>query len=499
MHIHIIGVSGTGMGALAGLLVEQGHRVTGSDVAFNPPIGPALREWGVQCVSGYGPEHLEPAPDLVVVGNVCRPDNPEARAALDRGLAVTHIAGALQRFALDGTRPLVVTGTHGKTTTTSMATWLLECTGYSPGYLVGGIPSNFGKSFRSARRVLPRAGEGERRSPFVIEGDEYDTAFFEKTAKFLHYQAEVAVVTSIEYDHVDIYSSFDAYCEAFRRLISAIPSSGLVIAHGGDPVVVNLVRESASAEVVWYALEGQAARGAPPHWTVAPAVMGSDGSTFDLFVGGVAAGRVGLPLPGRHNVLNAAAAMAACAHGFGARVPELMRALGSFRGVKRRQELIGVPDGVSVYDDFAHHPTAVSETLRALRTKHPQGRLWAVFEPRSATACRRLHQDAYPNAFEAADAIILAPLGRSGLPAAEALDLERLVEDLRAGGQEATLAGSVDAIVDQLSAMARPGDVVALLSNGAFGGIHGKVLARFAERAGAETQSPLGSQNGVRT
>ena len=479
MHIHIVGVSGTGMGALAGLLVEQGHRVSGSDSAFDPPMGPALREWGVECLPGFNSEHLKLAPDLVVVGNVCRPNNPEAVAAFEQGFEVLHIASALQRFALAGTRPLVVAGTHGKTTTTSMAAWLLQSAGLAPGYLVGGIPGNFGKSFRSARAVLPRAGAAAKARPFVIEGDEYDTAYFEKTAKFLHYRAEVAIITSIEHDHIDIYPTFDAYLAAFRDFIRSIPQSGLIIAHGADSVVVDLVRETARAEVVWYALEGTALPGAPPHWMAAPAVLDATGSTFDLFIGGVAAGRIALHASGRHNILNATAAVAATVQGFGAQLSMVAQGLSTFEGVKRRQELLGVPGGIHVYDDFAHHPTAVRETLRALRAKHPNARLWAVFEPRSATACRRLHQDAYRGAFDDADAVVLAPLGRSGLPPEEQLDLGRLVEALRKSGKPSTLAPSIDAIVDHLETHGLCGDVVALLSNGAFGGIHAKVLDRL--------------------
>src|SRR6187399_3056703 len=234
MRIHVIAVAGTGMGALAGLLAELGHEVTGSDTAFDPPIGPELAAWGVRCLTGFEPAHLEPAPELVVVGNVCRPNNPEARAAIDRGLPVTHIAGALARFALAGSSPLVVAGTHGKTTTTSLAAWLLDRTGFE-------------KSFRPPRalRRLASAPRPERRPPFVIEGDEYDTAFFEKTAKFLHYAPEVAIITSIEHDHVDIYPTLESYLEAFRRFVALVPESGLIVANGADAEVVRVVETHA--------------------------------------------------------------------------------------------------------------------------------------------------------------------------------------------------------------------------------------------------------------
>ncbi len=480
MHVHVVAVAGTGMGALAGLLRELGHEVSGSDVAFDPPMGPALAGWGVRCVPGFRAENLLPAPDLVVVGNVCRKDNVEARAAIDGGLRTTHIAGALREFALAGTSPLVVAGTHGKTTTTALAAWLLDATGREPGFLIGGIPKGLGKSFRAARprRALP-IGTGHavaRRTAFVIEGDEYDTAFFEKTAKFLHYGAEVAIVTSIEHDHVDIYPTLESYVEAFRRFVAGVPEHGLVVAHAGDPLVVEVVSKAARAPVAWYAVGGEPRADVPPHWLAEPAATDASGTSFDLYAGGVMAGRFAVPLPGRHNVRNAVAALAACAQGHGVPLHELAPALARFAGVKRRQDLIGEPRGIRIYDDFAHHPTAVKETLAALRSRHPGARLWAVFEPRSATACRAMHQAEYAAAFGAADRILLAPLGRSNLLPSEALDLGRLARTLSETGKPALACASVDDIIGQLVAEAQPGDVIALLSNGAFGGIHARLL-----------------------
>jgi len=470
------------MGALAGLLAELGHEVTGSDTAFDPPIGPELAAWGVRCLTGFEPAHLEPAPELVVVCNVCRPNNPEARAAIDRGLEVTHIAGALARFGLAGTSPLVVAGTHGKTTTTALAAWLLDRTGFAPGFLIGGLPKGFARGFRAAKapRRLGSAERPTRRTPFVVEGDEYDTAFFEKTAKFLHYAPEVAIITSIEHDHIDIYPTFESYLEAFRRFVALVPSSGLIVANGSDEHVVRVVEAHARAPVAWFALADEPTHGVPPHWLAAPAGSDAKGQAFDLYAGGVACGRLALPLPGRHNLRNAVAALGAAAQGFGARLADLGPALASFPGVRRRQDLIGNPRGTSVYDDFAHHPTAVKETLAALRARHPAGRLLAVFEARSATACRRMHQAEYAESFDAADEILLAPLGRTNLAPEEALDLEELVRDLDARGRQARRYESVDAIVARLGETAREGDVIALLSNGAFGGIHQKVLARLA-------------------
>jgi UDP-N-acetylmuramate: L-alanyl-gamma-D-glutamyl-meso-diaminopimelate ligase len=479
MHIHVIAVAGTGMGALAGLLKELGHDVTGSDVAFDPPMGPALREWGVRLMTGFSPGNLEPKPDLVVVGNVCRPDNPEARAAIDGGLPYTHIAGALERFALSRTSPLVVAGTHGKTTTTALASWLLDKTGFEPGFLVGGLPKGFPRSFRAATTTRRLAGEGHpgRKPPFVIEGDEYDTAFFEKTAKFLHYAPEVAIITSIEHDHVDIYPTLASYLDAFERFVRLVPEHGLIVANGADARVVRVVEQHARAEVAWFALAGEETHGVPPHWLAAPSASDAGGQSFDLFAGGVACGRLALPLPGRHNLKNALAALAAAAQGYGARLADLGPALGSFAGVRRRQDLIGSPRGVLVYDDFAHHPTAVRETLAALRTRHPDARLVVAFEARSATACRRMHQDEYATSFDLADEILLPPLGRTNLPPAEALDLAELVRALGTRGKHAVALPSADAVVPHVAGSAKSGDVVALLSNGAFGGVHQKLLA----------------------
>ncbi|HEX4341394.1 MAG TPA: Mur ligase family protein [Polyangiaceae bacterium] len=483
MRIHVVGVAGAGMGSLAGLLAELGHDVTGSDVAFDPPIGPSLAGWGVGTLKGFHASNLVPAPELVVIGNVCRKDNPEARAAIDGGLPYTHIAGALADLVLGGTRPLVVAGTHGKTTTTALAAWLLDGAGRNPGFLVGGIPANFGRSFRAPRRRLPVAGDtpSAERPPFVIEGDEYDTAFFEKTAKFLHYRAEVAIVTSIEHDHVDIYPTLDSYHDAFRRFIAQIPPSGLVVANAADPVVVELVGNAARADVAWYALEGEPNHGVAPRWLGAMAGSDARATSFDLYAGGVAAGRLSVPLAGRHNVSNSVAAIGAVVEGYGVKIHELARPLSRFAGVKRRQEVLGEPRGITVIDDFAHHPTAVRETLAALRARYAGRRLVAVFEPRSATACRAMHQEQYTESFDAADEVLLAPVGRKGI-ADETLDVERLARDLTLRGKTAAAYPDVDAIVKRLVETATTGDVIALLSNGAFGGIHGRLLTALAGR-----------------
>jgi UDP-N-acetylmuramate: L-alanyl-gamma-D-glutamyl-meso-diaminopimelate ligase len=489
MRVHFIAVAGTGMGALAGLFKAAGHEVTGSDVAFYPPMGPALERWGIALMTGFDPAHLDEArPDLVVIGNVCRPTNPEASHARASGLRTTTMAHALAEHILEGTSPLVVGGTHGKTTTTAIAAWLLHAAGRDPGFLIGGIPKNFDQSFRLGAARAPRrlplaggasntstAGSSTRDPPFVVEGDEYDTAFFEKTPKFWHYRPEVAVVTSIEHDHVDIYPDLASYHAAFRGFVERVPPQGLIVAAAADAAVVDIVSRAARAEVAWFALEGDDTHGQPPHWLAAPVTADANGQTFDLFAGGVFAGRVGMRIPGHHNVRNALAAIASVVQGYRVPLATATAALARFEGVRRRQDLLFEARGVRVYDDFAHHPTAVDETLRALRARHAEGALWAVFEPRSATACRALHQEPYTRAFGSATRVVFAPLGRPDIPAAERLDLDKLTHDLGARGIHAEAAPSVDAIVELIAAGAKPGDTVALLSNGAFGGIYDKL------------------------
>ncbi len=489
MRIFVTAVAGTGMGSLAGLLKELGHDVAGSDVAFDPPMGPALQEWGIRLFEGFEANHLKgeahagQAPEVVVIGNVCRRDNPEAVAAEQLGIKRIHIADALRQFALPGTSPLVVTGTHGKTTTSSLCAHLLSETGLEPGYLIGGVPQSLGRSFRAAgKRRLATSGTqtGKRATPFVLEGDEYDTAFWEKTAKFLHYQADVAIMTSIEHDHIDIYPNWEDYLNAFEKFVAQLPESGLLIAYAGDENVVRMA-QGAPCEVAFYALQGDETHGQPIHWLAAPAQQDSQGTSFDLYAGGVLAGRFLCPLSGAHNLRNATASLAAAAQGYGVPLKALMEPLAHFQGVKRRQELIGTPGGISVYDDFAHHPTAVRETLAGLRARHPQGKMIAIFEPRSATACRRLHQDAYESAFFSASHVIFAPVGRPDLPNHEKLDVPALTaaicqKSAISGGPEARYFTSTDAIVSQVVELAEAGDAIAVLSNGAFDGIHAKLL-----------------------
>jgi len=482
MRVHLVGVSGTGMGALAALLRAAGNDVSGSDVAFDPPVGPMLEALGVRCMRGYDAAHLDGRPDLVVVGNAIRRGNPEAEAAERLGLARASMSGALRERFLERRRALVVAGTHGKTTTSAMCAWLLERAGFEPGWFIGGVPKGLaGAAAIGSTRVRLDRG----RAPFVVEGDEYDAAYWHKQPKFLDYVGvspdDVAIVTSVEHDHIDIYPDVTSYEAAFRTFVRAVPAGGLVVCDAHDPRARGIVERESRARIAWYALEGDDTGSVTPTWLGAPAAFTPDGSqTFDLYVGGSACGRFAMRTPGAHNVRNAVAALAACWEGFGASVADARAHLAAFEGVKRRQDLLGEPGGVRVYDDFAHHPTAVDETLRALRARHPGGALWVAFEPRSATACRGLHQEAYARAFGAADHVLLAPLGRTNVPDGERLDLDRLAREL---GPKASATTSVDDIVARLVGEARPGDTVALLSNGAFGGIHGRIMSGLGRRA----------------
>ena len=452
MRIHLIGIGGTGMSALAALFAERGHRVSGSDTAFDPPVGPYLREIGVECLDGWNAKHLDTNPDVVVVGNVCRRDNVEAQEAMSRGMRTISMPEALRTEVLSKRRPFVVAGTHGKTTTSTLTAYLLRSVGVDAGFFIGGIPSNFDRSSRLGSEGLP----------FVIEGDEYDSAFFEKTPKFWHYQPVSAIVTSIEYDHVDIYPDEDVYLDAFRKFVARIPAGGWLFAWAGDPNVREVVK-TAECQVRFYALDGDDCGDIQPMWLG----MLAPGGSMDLFGGGSLCGRAMLPLIGKHNARNTVAALAMASEAAGAPLDRLIAALPGFRGSKRRQELVGITRNIHVYDDFAHHPTAVKETLAGFRQR-ATGRVIAVFEPRSATASRRLHQELYPDAFAPADVSIIAPVGRSEISADERLDTEAIATSIRARGRQARACSSVDEVVEAAVAAARPDDTIVVMSNGRF-------------------------------
>jgi UDP-N-acetylmuramate: L-alanyl-gamma-D-glutamyl-meso-diaminopimelate ligase len=495
MRIHLVGVSGTGMGQLALLLRDAGHDVSGSDTAFDPPMGPALEAAGIRCQRGFEATHVEPSPegggiDLVVVGNAIRKENPEAIRAEQLGLTRASMSATLREHFLEGRRPLVVAGTHGKTTTSSMCAWILREAGLEPGFFIGGLPKNFpsGAAIGSTKRKLvPFAGgTSAKPAPFVVEGDEYDAVYWNKRPKFFDYVGigtdDVVMITSVEHDHIDIYPSVEVYEAQFEELTARVAGEGVLVCHARDARVRRIVSEHAEAKTVFYALEGDDTGHITPTWQAALVAPDPESGVqpFDLYAGGSFCGRFALQVPGAHNVRNAVGAIAACAEGFGVGVQTARTALASYQGVRRRQELLGRPDDVAVYDDFAHHPTAVDETLRALRARHPKGKLWAVFEPRSATACRARHQHEYVAAFGVADRVIFAPIGRLNVPEATRLDLQRLAHEI--GDAKAVAASSVDDILDRIVTGAQPGDTVALLSNGTFGGIHGRLLSALGDR-----------------
>ncbi|MDH5674022.1 MAG: Mur ligase domain-containing protein [Myxococcales bacterium] len=471
MHVHLIGICGTGMGSLAGLLQQLGHRVSGSDTAFYPPMGEALVRWGIETREGYDPAHLEKAPDLVVIGNVCRRDNPEASAALERDLPYRSMPGALRELVLARRRSFVVAGTHGKTTTSALLAFLLEQSGREPGFLVGGIPLDFDESFRV----------GHDGGPFVVEGDEYDSAFFEKSPKFWQYEPEVACIHAIEQDHIDIYPDMGAYRAAFEGFVERIDESGMLVYRADDAEVCAVAARARCRRLAFACLDdpGGCELERQPDYTVELGASGPEGQALRFRARGEFLGEACFALHGRHNARNALCALVMAHEGAGVELATLLSILPRFSGVGRRQQLRGEAGGVRVYDDFAHHPTAVAETLGSLRARHPQGALIAVFEPRSSTASRQLHQARYAESFAAASVSLIAPVGRPEIPVAEQLDVAQLVQALRTAGLSAEAPASLEAIVERTVALAQPGDTVVVMSNGAFGGIHGKLLARL--------------------
>ncbi len=390
MKVHLIGACGMGMGSLAGLLQEAGHVVSGCDRACEPPMSERLEAWGIDIKVGFDPRHLDDAPDLVVVGNVCRADNPEAVSALERAMQVKSFPQVLGELFLEGRHSVVVAGTHGKTTTAALIAHLLERVGDDPSYLFGGILLSTGKGFR--------LGKG---GVFVVEGDEYDSAFFDKRPKFVHYRPRTLVLASVEYDHADIYPDEAAYLEAFRKLVDMLPADGVLIACRDYPRVLELAKRS-RARVVYYGL-------APGDgWCAQNLEHGPGGMRFEARRDGVSIGTASVPLSGEHNVSNSLAALAV-AESLGLELARCLGALETFPGVARRMQERGTVAGITVVDDFAHHPTKVMATVRAARRRYPQAHLVAVFEPRSNTSRRNLFQAKYAEAFDDADEVILVP------------------------------------------------------------------------------------------
>jgi UDP-N-acetylmuramate: L-alanyl-gamma-D-glutamyl-meso-diaminopimelate ligase len=457
--VYLIGICGTGMGALAGLFKQAGFNVRGADDGVYPPMSTHLAEHGIPVLEGYDPAHLAPAPDLTVVGNACTPTHPEAEYAREQGLVQQSFPEALAHcFLNQGRRPLVVAGTHGKTTTTGLLIHLLQHAGLAPGYLVGGVQQNGNGSYALGTDA-----------PFVIEGDEYDSAYFDKRPKFLHYQPHHAVVTSLEFDHADIYADENDYRQAFERFAGLLPPNGLLALCGDHPAVRALANHT-DATVRTYGL-------APHNDARATDIQATpDGQTFTLHLGASSVD-VTLPMHGHHNVQNALAA-ALLAHREGVSLPRIADGLSTFEGMKRRQEVRGRPNGVLVLDDFAHHPTAVAATLQAVRAAHPDRRLVAVFEPRSNSSRRKLFETAYGKAFDDADAAFLkAPTVRHNDDAETMLDPTVVVQTIRDRGTPAQTFESADDMLSPLVDTLRPGDVALLMSNGSFDGLHERLLA----------------------
>lgn len=465
--IHLIAIAGTGMGAFARLLQQAGYDVRGSDEKVWPPMSDVLTEAGIPWMEGFSPRNLDPAPDLVIVGNVVRRHNPEAVAMRERALPHLSFPEALGELFLGTRHPVVVTGTHGKTTTTTLISWVLHQAGRAPSFLIGGVGQNLGQSARLAK--------GDH---FVVEGDEYDTAYFDKGPKFLHYRPKTAVFTSMEFDHADIYRDMAHYTGAFENFVAILGSDGFLAACASDPEVERVARESAGRVETYSARDGVAA-----DWTAGSLAFGPEGATFELVYQGRGLAAVRLPMVGRHNVENALAT-AAVTHALGLSAGEIAAGLGSFEGVRRRQEERGEVDGVLVIDDFAHHPTAVEETVAGVHARHPGRRLWAVFEARSNTARRNIYQSRYERAFDDAELVIIVspPPHPDSIPEAERFDPTGLVAVLAGRGLEALHRPDPDTVLTHLVAEARSGDVVLLMSNGSFGSLTTRLLDALAAR-----------------
>ena len=507
-RVHIVGVCGTLMGAFAAFLKRKGIQVTGSDQNIYPPMSDILKQAGVELLTGYHPENLLShgvRPDLIVIGNVIRADNPEAVAALQGGYFYVSLPEAMEKLFLQRTRNLVVAGTHGKTTTSSILAHTLVTCKKNPSYFIGGVSYDLPVSFHLAgqdasygpvgqgpqeRGDRPTAQGGANPSPlFVLEGDEYDTAFWDKVPKFNHYCPDDVILTSVEYDHADIYPDFAAVVKAFEGLVQRIRPGGRLIACF-DYESVRRLSAGAKVPVISYSSgdrgesRGQRSLEPPARYTPGNVRFVDDQTYFEILDQGERVAEITLQIPGMHNVLNALAVWIQCRE-LGMDALAVAAALRSFQGVKRRQEVKGEVGGVLVVDDFAHHPTAVRETLRALRAKYPTRRLVASFEPRSATSRRKVFQNDYAVALGEADLIyIAAPFDQSRIAVADQFSSETLVEDLQRAGKKAQVFQTVQEGVRVVAAAAQPGDLVAVLSNGGFGGFVSKLLEllRGAER-----------------
>jgi UDP-N-acetylmuramate: L-alanyl-gamma-D-glutamyl-meso-diaminopimelate ligase len=474
-HIHLSGIAGSAMAPLGGMLAESGYRVTGSDAGVYPPASTLLESCGIKWNDGFSESNLQPHPNLVIIANALPRGNPEVEYVLDEKIPYMSLPQAVEEFFLPGRDSIVVAGTHGKTTTTSMLAWIMHVAGRRPNFLIGGLAENFGKSYG--------LGGG---SDFIIEGDEYDTAFFDKGPKFLHYHPDELVITSLEFDHVDIYADLAAIELQFRRLVNLVPRRGRIIAWGdNDPhtAAVRRVTEKAFCPVETYGLDGTT------NWIAGDITHVDDCMDFRIAHRAQEMAKIRLPLAGRHNVLNA---LAAAAIAFGRDVPRnaIEEALRTFRGVRRRLQVQGDAGGILVVDDFAHHPTAIRATLEAARGRWPNRRLWAAFEPRSNTMRRNTFEGPLAESLSLADGIVLGPVNRANLLSdAERLSPDRIVKLLTAKKRQATECPSTDAIVEYLSREAKSGDVVLVMSNGSFDGLCGKLVERFSKSASPTHQA----------
>jgi UDP-N-acetylmuramate: L-alanyl-gamma-D-glutamyl-meso-diaminopimelate ligase len=464
-HFHLIGVCGTAMGSLAGMLKAQGHRVTGSDKAFYPPMSDELRRLGIETFDGFDAAHIQPAPDFVVIGNATSRGNAEIEYALNNKLRYASMPEVIREYFIRGKRSTVIAGTHGKTTTTSLMAWVMEVGGLDPSFLIGGVAENFGASFKVTQS-----------SHFVIEGDEYDTAFWDKGPKFLHYLPDLLILNNIEYDHADIYPSLEAVKRAFRLIVNLIPANGRLIAGWDSPVVREIIERPVAPQGVWCAVESFGIEHPEAKWTAREIDFLPEETRFKVWCGAREYAEFRTPLAGMYNVKNCLGAIAA-AEVLGIERKAVLDAIATFKSVKRRMQVRGSAGGITVIDDFAHHPTAIRETLRAARQKHPKRRIVAIFEPRSWTTRKKVFQKDYPTAFAAADYVIIAPIFESfRLAADDQLSLEEVIADLKANGKAAFSIEGADAIVEHLAPELLPGDVVVIMSNGGFGGIHQKLL-----------------------
>ena len=457
--VHFTGICGTAMASAAAAMKEKGFDVTGSDQNVYPPMSTFLADRKIGVMNGYAERNLAHQPGLVVIGNAISRGNPEAEFVLDHKLRHCSLPELLKEFFIRGKRSIVVAGTHGKTTTTSLLTWVFEHNGLNPSYLIGGIPNNLSQGARFIDSEW-----------FIIEGDEYDTAFVDNRSKFVHYQPEVAVINNLEFDHADIFESLDAIKKSFSHFIRLIPRNGLLLGNGDDPNLAPLLAVTHCPVKRFGLGEGNAVQAFNLRY-------GPTATEFEI-----PSFKFHLNMVGELNARNALAVIA-CAKHCGLKNQQIQSAFDTFKGIKRRMEVRGLAGGVTVMDDFGHHPTAIRETLRALRIKHPREKIWAVFEPRSNTTRRKVFQDELVTAFSDADAVVVAEVARlEQIAAEERLNPEKLMQDLKTSGKDAAYLPDVDSIVTHIAKRAQGGDIVCVFSNGGFGGIHGKLLERLERK-----------------